>query len=174
MRVLIAAAIAIAVPFSAFAVGEETAPPKKPAVACESGMVYDKKSKKCVQATNNQLTPDDLYQTVRQLAYSGAYEDAQIVLAAMPENDDRRLTYMGFTNRKMGKMDESMAFYTRALEVNPANILARSYMGQGMVEQGNIAAAMAELRAIRSYGGEGTWAEASLRTAIATGQTFNY
>jgi hypothetical protein len=47
-------------------------------------------------------------------------------------------------------------------------------MAQGMVEEGNIAGAMAELRAIRSYGGQGTWAEASLRTAIATGQTFNY
>jgi len=95
-------------------------------------------------------------------------------LAAMPQDDDRTLTYMGFTTRKMGNAAAGMAFYTRALAVNPANILARSYMGQGMVEEGNIADALEQLRAIRAYGGTGTWAETSLRTAIATGQTFNY
>ena len=58
--------------------------------------------------------------------------------------------------------------------MNPSNVLARSYMGQGLVEQGNIADALVQLREIRAHGGTGTWAEASLRTAIATGQTFNY
>lgn len=173
MRVLLASVLAIVLPATVFAAGGDSTPPK-PAASCENGMVYDKKTKKCVEATNNRLTPEDLYQTVRELAYSGAYEEAQIVLAAMPQEDDRTLTYMGFTNRKMGNVADSMSFYNRALQVNPANILARSYMGQGMVEQGNIADAMAELRAIRAYGGAGTWAEASLRTAIATGQTFNY
>ncbi|WP_037226945.1 tetratricopeptide repeat protein [Roseobacter sp. GAI101] len=175
MRVLVTCALALTLPTGVFAAGggDETAPPK-PAVSCESGMVYDKKTKKCVTAKDSRLSPDDLYETVRRLAYAGKYQDAQLVLAAMPAQDDRALTYMGFTHRKMGNDAESMAFYTRALKVNPANILARSYMAQGMVEQGNIADAMAELRAIRSYGGEGTWAEASLRTAIATGQTFNY
>ncbi len=173
MRVILAVALALSLPSTAFAAGGESSPPK-PVVSCESGMVYDKKTKKCLSATNHRLTPDDLYQTVRELAYSGAYEDAQIVLAAMPQDDDRTLTYMGYTNRKMGNIKASEVFYSRALQVNPANILARSYMGQGMVEQGHIADAMAQLRAIRSYGGTGTWAEASLRTAIATGQTFNY
>ncbi len=173
MRVLLASALALSFPVIAFAAGSDSTPPK-PVVSCENGMVYDKKTKKCVAATNNRLTPEDLYQTVRELAYSGAYEDAQIVLAAMPQNDDRTLTYMGFTNRKMGNAEAGMAYYERALAVNPANILARSYMGQGMVEQGNIADAMAQLREIRLFGGTGTWAEASLRTAIATGQTFNY
>ncbi|WP_372989633.1 tetratricopeptide repeat protein [Sulfitobacter sp.] len=175
MRVLLASALALAVPTGVFAAGggDETAPPK-PAVSCESGMVYDKKAKKCVTAKDSRLSPDDLYETVRQLAYAGNYQDAQLVLAEMPAQDDRALTYMGFTHRKLGNAAESTVFYTRALQINPANILARSYMAQGMVEEGNIAGAMAELRAIRSYGGQGTWAEASLRTAIATGQTFNY
>ncbi|SFS69447.1 hypothetical protein SAMN04488040_1643 [Sulfitobacter marinus] len=173
MRVFLISALAAVLPCSLFANGPEPVAPK-PKVTCEQGMVYDKKTKKCVSAQDNRLTPEDLFQTVRELAYAGDYEGAQIILAAMPQDDDRTLTYMGFTNRKLGKAEAGLAFYTRALAVNPANILARSYMGQGMVEQGNIAGALAQLRAIRSHGGTGTWAETSLRTAIATGQTFNY
>jgi len=166
-------AAALTLPFgAAFAAGggEETAP-KKP--KCERGYVYDKKSKTCVQA-DSRLDTDTLYQTVRELAYAGRYDDAQVVLAVMPQDDDRTLTYLGFINRKMGRADVAMAYYRQALAVNPGNILARSYMGQGLVAAGKIADALAQLRAIRAHGGSGTWAEASLRKAIATGQTFNY
>lgn len=151
--------------------GDETAP-KKP--KCKTGEVYDKNTKSCVVSREGALDTDGFYENVRALSYAGRYAEAQSVLALMPADDDRTLTYMGFTNRKMGNTDAAMAFYARALEVNPANVLARSYMGQGLVEQGELKAALVQLRAIREHGGTGTWAEASLRTAIATGQTFNY
>ncbi|WP_370402050.1 tetratricopeptide repeat protein [Sulfitobacter sp. JB4-11] len=170
-------AAALTLPFGATSMalaaggGNESAP-KKP--KCQTGLVYDKKTKTCVNAQESSLDVDTLYQTVRSLAYAGRYDDAQTVLAAMPQDDDRTLTYMGFTNRKMGNVDTAMAFYTRAIEVNPSNVLARSYMGQGLVEMGQIPAAIKELHAIRAHGGTGTWAEASLAKAIATGETFNY
>lgn len=172
----IALVTAVCLPFfatSALAAGggDETAP-KKP--KCESGQVYDKKTKSCVIAKEGNLDVDGLYENVRELAYAGRFADAQLVLAQMPADDDRTLTYLGFTNRKMGNMDAAMGYYAQALRANPANVLARSYMGQAFVEQGDIAQAMVQLCAIRDHGGQGTWAEASLRTAIATGQTFNY
>lgn len=172
MKYLALAAV-LALPFgSAYAAGgSDTAAPSKP--KCEKGFVYDKKEKKCLQAESHMDT-DTLYQTVRQLAYAGRYIDAQDVLAVMPQNDDRTLTYLGFTNRKLGRTDVAMAYYAQALAVNPSNILARSYMGQGLVEAGKVSDALVQLRAIRTHGGAGTWAEASLRKAIATGQTFNY
>lgn len=173
MRIILTSLLACSLPIAAFAAGEETAPPK-PTVSCEAGKVYDKKTKSCVIASNETLSPDDLYQTVRTLAYAGRYHDAQLILAQMPQDDDRTLTYWGFTHRKMGDDAASMAYYAEAIDKNPANILARSYRGQGMVEKGKVTDALAELRAIREYGGQGTWAEASLKTAIATGQTFNY
>jgi tetratricopeptide (TPR) repeat protein len=151
--------------------GDETAPSKP---KCKNGQVYDKKTKACVNAEESHLDTDTLYQTVRQLAYAGRYDDAQTVLAAMPQDDDRTLTYLGFTNRKMGRTDLAMSYYNRALVVNPANVLARSYMGQGFVEEGRVADALEQLRLIRSHGGSGTWAEASLRKAIAAGRTYNY
>jgi tetratricopeptide (TPR) repeat protein len=176
MKSLLLAAV-ITVPFAftsvAFAAGggDETAPTKP---KCKTGEVYDKELKSCVVAREGALDTQGFYENVRELAYAGRYTEAQSVLAFMPQDDDRTLTYMGFTNRKLGEMDTAMSFYAQALAVNPSNSLARSYMGQGLVEQGQMKQAMAQLRAIRSHGGSGTWAEASLRTAIATGQTFNY
>lgn len=173
MRFLIATALVLTLPTGLLAAGGgDEAAPKKP--KCEQGLVYDKKTKSCIVAEDSRLDVDTLYQTVRELAYAARYADAQVVLAAMPQDDDRTLTYLGFTHRKMGQHAAAMDFYGRALMVNPRNILARSYMGQGLVEDGNITAALAQLREIRAHGGSGTWAEASLRTAIATGRTFRY
>ena len=174
MKLFVLAAT-LALPFATTAVaagGGNDSTPTKP--KCETGMVYDKKTKTCVNAQEGNLDVDGLYENLRELAYAGRYADAEVVLALMPQNDDRTLTYRGFTQRKQGNIDTAMGYYEQALAVNPANILARSYMGQGLVEQGQITQAIAQLREIRAHGGTGTWAEASLRTAIATGQTFNY
>lgn len=172
MRILLATALALSLPVAAFAAGGEYNPPSKP--KCQSGFVYDKKTKSCVSDTGHSLDIEGLFQEVRALSHDGRFDDAQVLLAQMPADDDRTLTYLGFTNRKEGNLETAMVYYTRALEKNPANILARSYMGQGLVEQGLIKEAMGQLRAIRSHGGTGTWAEASLRTAIATGETFDW
>lgn len=173
MRFLLATALTLALPLTALAASDESAPPKK-VVKCETGFVYDKKSKKCVSATNHRIDVDTLYQNVRALAYDGRYADAQVLLSLMPAQDDRTLTYMGFTHRKMGHAEAAMDYYARALARNPGNVLARSYMGQGMVEDGDLRGALSQLREIRAQGGTGTWAEASLRQAIATGKTFNW
>jgi tetratricopeptide (TPR) repeat protein len=163
--------LALATPAIAAGGGNETKPGKP---HCKSGEVYDKKTNSCVAAREGALDTDGFYENVRELSHAGRYDEAQHILALMPQNDDRTLTYLGFTNRKMGKLDTAMSYYAQALQVNPSNILARSYMGQGLVEQGAMKQAMVQLRAIRTHGGSGTWAEASLRTAIATGETFNY
>ncbi len=173
MRFLLAAALICPTGLFAAGGGDETAPPK-PTKGCTSGEIYDDKTGTCKNAFNDHLDADEVYQGVRQLAYAGRYHDAQMLLAALPENDDRRLTYMGFTHRKLGNAGLADVFYSRAIARNPGNILARSYMGQGMVEAGDVAGAMGQLRAIRAQGGTGTWAETSLRNAIATGTTYSY
>ena len=92
----------------------------------------------------------------------------------MDPADPGRLTYMGFTNRKLGNLVAANMFYEQAIEADPGNILARSYMGQGFVEAGRVPDAVAQLKLIRAHGGAGTWAEKSLRNAIATGTTYSY
>lgn len=154
-----------------------TTPPKatKTTKTCKGIKVYDTTKKRCVKPQNSSLDTQKLYESVRELAYAGRYFDAQGVLRAMPDQqDDRVLTYWGFTHRKLGNTTLAVAFYKRALTANPDNILARSYMGQGFIEDGNVDAAIVQWREIKARGGVGTWAEASLRTAIQTGITYNY
>lgn len=176
MRLILA--IALALPGFAYAAGggNETAPKSsKTSSQCKGTQVYDKKTKTCVDAQDSRLGDDVLYGAVRELAYAGRYTDAQGILAAMSDQgDDRVLTYWGFTHRKMGDHDIARAYYEEALRRNPDNLLARSYMGQGMIEEGDFAGASAQWREIKARGGAGSWAEASLKEAIRTGTTYSY
>ena len=154
-----------------------TNPPKptETTETCKGIQVWDAKTKKCVNPRDTSLDPDTLMGAVRELAYAGRNADAQGVLLLMADqNDDLVLTYWGFTSRKLGQTDLARTYYTRAIAKNPDNILARSYMGQGFVEQGLMDQAITQWREIKARGGEGSWAEASLRDAISTGQTYSY
>ena len=138
--------------------------------------VWDAGIRKCVRPDRTgYLDSDTLYKAVRELAYAGRYQDAIKVLDQMPEQlSDRVLTYRGFTARKLGRAEAATAYYSQAIAINPDNILARSYMGQGFVEAGDKLAALEQLREIQTRGGTGTWSEVSLRTAIQSGTTYNY
>ncbi|GHF50840.1 hypothetical protein [Seohaeicola zhoushanensis] len=178
----IATALALVLPLSlpglALAAGSESDDPPKPTPTtqtCTGVQVWDDKTQKCVDPKKSALDADTLYGAVRELAYAGRYTDAQAVLAAMPDQgDDRVLTYWGFTHRKMGHAELAQAFYDKAIAHNPDNLLARSYMGQGLVAEGRIDDAITQWREIKARGGEGSWAEASLREAIRTGATYSY
>lgn len=177
--------ILFALPGFAFAAGSGgttsgstwTNPPAttKTTKTCKGVKIWDEKTEKCVRPKQSSLTPDELMRAVRELAYAGRSEDAQGVLRAIPDqNDDLVLTYWGFTNRKLGKADLARIYYARAINQNPDNILARSYMGQGLIAEGRVDEAIEQWREIQARGGLGSWAEVSLRTAIRTGMTFNY
>lgn len=172
MRILLAATLTV--PTIVFAAGGNDAPPPKPVVTCTGSQVFDKAQGKCVDPQNSSLERDEIYLSVRQLAYAGRYQDAQDLLQFLPQEDSGRLTYMGFTHRKLGNMDIAMTYYEKAIDRDPANILARSYMGQGLVEAGETAQALVQLHQIRAYGGSGSWSETSLRNAIETGKTYSY
>ncbi|MGB8815106.1 MAG: hypothetical protein WCC57_18150 [Paracoccaceae bacterium] len=175
---LIAILLASALPFTAFAAGSDDTQPPTPtetSTKCKNAQVWDEKTKTCVNAEESSLDDDALFRAVRELAWAGQPEQALIVLSAMHEGEtDRVLTYMGFANRKAGRMDLGLEYYAHALDVNPDNILTRSYLGQAYVELGEIALARVQLDEIRQRGGIGTWAEASLAQAVGTGQTVNY
>ncbi len=73
-----------------------------------------------------------------------------------------------------GRLEDGLAYYAEALAQNPDNIQARSYLGQAYVEMNELVLASAELDQLRLRGGAGSWAEASLAKAVATGQTTSY
>lgn len=166
----------IALPGVVFAASD--APPPKPTKtteSCKGVQVWDAKTQKCVAPKDSSLNDDLLYDAVRELAYAERYQDAQGVLRAMADQqDDRVLTYWGFTHRKLGNLETANLFYQDAIARNPDNILARSYMGQGFVQEGRMDEAIAQWREIVARDGRDTWAEASLRDAIRTGTTYSY
>ena len=177
MRMILAAALVLA-PYAAFAVGSddsETPKPTETTTECEEGLVWDEKTKTCVKPDDQSLNDDQRFGAVRELAYAGRYEAAQVVLAAMTEGETSRvMTYRGFLLRQTGQIEAGIAAYERALALDPANILARSYYGQLLVQMEELAMAEAQLTQIRSHGGQGTWAEQSLANAIATGVTYTF
>ena len=90
MRTLTAIVVAasLALPVTGFAAGsggssDSTKPPSstKTSKSCFFGKVYDPATKKCVKADKSSALDDDtLYGAVRELAYAGKYEHAQVVL----------------------------------------------------------------------------------------------
>ncbi|UWQ81185.1 tetratricopeptide repeat protein [Leisingera sp. S132] len=177
MRIF-ALAAALILPVAALAAsGNDWNPPKpsETTKTCKGKRVWDEEKKRCVRPRKSSLNQEGLLDAVRELAYAGRQEDAQAVLSALADqNDSMVLTYWGFTHRKLGNQDLAQAYYDQALAQDPDNILARSYMGQGFVEQGNYGAALAQWKEIRARGGDGSWAEASLRSALETGTSYSY
>jgi hypothetical protein len=175
---LIAALAFGLMPVAALAVGgSDSSPPTQTqtSTSCKNAQVWDEKTKSCVDPKSGQIDDETRFRAVRELAWAGQPEQALIVLATMHEGQsDRVLTYLGFANRKAGRVDLGMDYYAQALEQNPDNLLARSYMGQSLVEQGEIRLAALQLAEIRARGGTGTWAETALAAAVGTGQTFSY
>lgn len=168
---------ALALPVSAFAAGDDsTSPPKETKTkTCLGKRVYDEDKGRCVRPDKSSFNQQELIDAAREKAYAGRYHDAIGVLDVMADqNSDIVLTYRGFTARKLGNLDLANMYYERAIAANPDNILARSYMAQGMVEAGDKVAAVTQLREIRARGGQGTWADQSLAQALETGRGYNY
>ena len=137
--------------------------------------VWDPQLKRCIRPDKaGYLQSELLEEAVRELAYADRQTEAQMVLAQMDQSNDFVLTYLGFTNRMLGNEQDAARFYTAALQQNPDNILARSYMGQGFVSKGKIRDAREQLEEIRARGGTGTWAEKSLMISIETGTGYSY
>ena len=177
MRMILAAALALA-PQIALAVGTDDSQPPKPTettTECEKGMVWDEKTKTCVKAEDSSLNDDQRFGAVRELAYAGRYDEETAVLAAMREGETSRvMTYRGFLLRQTGHVEEGIAAYERAIAMDPSNILARSYYGQLLVQMDELALAGDQLAQIRAHGGTGTWAEEALSNAIRTGVTYTF
>jgi len=172
MRLLSSLALAavMASGTTVFAVGDddETPPqPTKTTIECEGDQIFDAETETCVDADKQSFNDDDRYDAVRELAYAGAYDRARMVIAAADNARDARfLNYKGFVARMEGKMDIAVMYYAAALRADPDYILARSYMGQGLVQMGDKSAAKAQLSEIAARGGAGTWAHTALANAI--------
>jgi tetratricopeptide (TPR) repeat protein len=131
------------------------------------GTPSDDKAKTEEQKKTEREIDDKLYEAAREFAYAGQYENALRALrAASDQEDPRILNYLGYNTRKLGNMELGMRYYKRALQKDGNYILARSYMGQALIEQGDIEGARVQLVEIRDRGGENTWAYRALLQSL--------
>ncbi len=80
---------------------------------------------------------DDEYKAaqnaIAQSDYKSAMNHLNNVIAAKPDDADA-LNLMGFSERKMGSMDESLEYYNKALALNPNHLGANEYLGELYLE----------------------------------------
>lgn len=148
--------------------------PTETTKTCEEGHVWDAEKEKCISIKDTSFNDDIIYQQARELAYANRHQDAIALLEqAQNTNNPKILNYLGFSHRKAGNMDTAMSYYNQAITIDPNYILARSYMGQGLVTLGKIDLAKAQLQEIQQRGGKGTPAYDNLARAIEF-QTSDY
>ena len=172
-----AAALSLFLASPALAVGGGSGSPPAPTPTseCPSGQVWDENRSECVPIRSGALEDDALYEAIRELAYAGRLDDALLALAAMSDQqDDRVLNYRGFIARQQGDFASARRYYDAAIAANPDNLLARAYLGMGLVERRYTASARRQLDEILARGGEGTWAHLALAEAIESGRTTQY
>ncbi|MGR3322890.1 MAG: tetratricopeptide repeat protein [Pseudooceanicola sp.] len=168
------ASLAFALPLHAAGSDSGSAPkPTETTTKCQDGEVYDEKTKTCVDSNAGLVTDDLRYAAVRELSYAGRYDSALMVIdSARNAGDPRFLNYRGFIARMQGDLETAMQFYNKALEADPGYLLARSYMGQGLIAQEDHVGALAQLREIEARGGRDSWAYAALDRALRGQPTF--
>jgi tetratricopeptide (TPR) repeat protein len=139
-----------------------TTPPTSPKkMMCKKGealktmMVNGKKTQKCMKPKVGMLTDDELYDQARLLAKEDGEYDWALSLFELVENkqDPKVLNYMGYSNRKAGRLETGIAFYQQALAIDPNFVLAREYLGEGYVVAGRIDLALVQLDEIKTRAG---------------------
>lgn len=101
------------------------------------------------------------------LAKSGAYEAALAQLRLVAEPDVRVLTYIGFSYRKLGAIDDALRHYYRALDADPDFTVARAYLGEAYLMLDDRGRAAGELVEIEARCGRGCAEYADLAVHIA-------
>ena len=150
-------------------------PPSTPTATCPDGQVWNPGTSSCIDADDVRLDDEARLRAAHELVYAGRPGSALQVLAAIADRqDDRVLTLTGFAHRKAGDWERGRAFYDAAIARNPDNLLARSYLGMGLAERGDLDGARAQLREIVARGGRETWPHFALRSALRAGGTPAY
>lgn len=134
---------------------------------CPTGKVWDKAKEKCVDATQGFLDDNSIYETGRDLALAGRYDEAiEMLTLATDKTDPRILNYLGYSHRKAGRIDVGLGYYEEALRQDPNYTLVREYLGEAHLQRGDVDAAKAQLAEIEKRCGKGCKEYAELATQI--------
>jgi len=102
------------------------------------------------------------------LAKAERYGEALQVLDLLKNpNTAKALNYRGYATRKLGRLEEGIAYYRKAVALDPRYPQVREYLGEAYVIKGDIGNAKAQLRVIKTICGTGCEEYTDLAEAIA-------
>ena len=135
---------------------------------CGKGEVWDSRSQKCVKAENGVMPDKNFADNAYALAKAGRYAEALAVLDLMKDpNTAVALNYRGYATRRMGRVDEGIAYYLKSVALDPNYAQVREYLGEAYLIKGDVARAEAQLHAIKKICGTTCEAYEHLAVAIA-------
>lgn len=166
----IAAAIALTPSIaSAMGSGNSTKPTTQTQPTCKKkGYVYSTAKKKCVKTLSEAVPNAELKAQGWALAEAGEYEAAIDLFRLVSDpRDAEALNGLGYSHRKLGRLEAGIAFYRQALSIDPGYLRAREYLGEGYVASGELALAKQELAEIASRCGATCEEYVELASAIS-------
>jgi tetratricopeptide (TPR) repeat protein len=100
------------------------------------------------------------YKAAVALVKKKRFTEAIKALKALKKpKDPRVLNYLGFSHRKIGKIDKALEYYFLALNIAPDFLPAREYLGEAFVQAKDLEKARAELAVIEKLCGNQTCEE---------------
>ena len=132
-------AIVAFTPDAAFAAGDESTTPKP-----------DTEPKpKAKDSDAGALTDDQIYSFGYWQAKGGEYAAALATLRSAKDQSDPRVeTMIGFSLRKLGRVEEAMGYYAKVLAAHPERTTTREYLGEAYLQIGEPGKAKEQLAEI--------------------------
>ena len=121
--------------------------PPKPTDKCSQ---YDEGSAEWKRCKGKKFKDDEeTYSVGYWMAKTGEYAEALDVLrSARNQADPRVQTMIGFSLRKLGRVDEAMDYYLKVLAAYPDRTTTRQYLGEAFLQIGEPAKAKDQLAEI--------------------------
>ncbi len=117
----------------------------------KDGRVWDMKKLVCQNAQSGSLDDESIYEAGREFALDGRYNDAITTLNYVANAQDKRvLNYLGYAYRKSGHVDVGLTSYKQALAIDPNYTLVREYLGEALIQMGDITGAKGQLAEIKN------------------------
>jgi Flp pilus assembly protein TadD len=140
---------------------------------CEKGKVWDSKNHKCLAKRSGVLPDPELTEYAFALAKAERYQEALEILDMLGNSDTPRAwNYRGYATRKLGRTDEGVGYYLKAVALDPNYAQVREYLGEAYVIQGKLDMAKEQLQTIQKLCGSIECEEyEDLSEAIGKGQT---
>lgn len=121
---------------------------------CPKGQIWSRKKKTCIAAHGEIVPDEDLVDYAYALAKAERFAEAIEVLDMMQHADTPKAwNYRGYATRKLGRVEEGIGYYLKAVALDPRYPEVREYLGEAYVSQGRIDLAREQLEAIRGICG---------------------